>query len=225
MRQWREQAHDVEDTSGGEVMAVTKREGGMDFPARDYAYVPDSEAPSTWKLRLTAEPGGTPDPNIVGAAAAALGPGFRGQKAQVPAADLPAVKAKVRAAWRKANPDKDASEMPAGLREAEWDEWPEFEEAATFKATIQGLVKAAHAVAGRKGIPKAVKDQIAALRALLKKAYPDMTADSGAESPVEAAEASGDTSDNTEEPTGGLAQFAEEGQLVEAARGEERGDG
>lgn len=98
--------------------AVTKTEDGKAFPAGDYAYVPDSAKPSTWKLRLTKAPGGPPDSGIVGAAAAALGPGFRGQKVQIPAGDLAAVKAKVRAAWKKANPDKEADEMPAGIKEA-----------------------------------------------------------------------------------------------------------
>ncbi len=98
--------------------AKTKSEGGVKFPASDYAYVPDAKKPSTWKLRLTAKPGGKPDSGIVGAAAAALGKGFRGQKVKIPAADLAAVKTKVRAAWNKANPDKEADEMPAGIKES-----------------------------------------------------------------------------------------------------------
>ena len=101
-----------------EADKVTKTEAGKSFPASDYAYVPDSESPSTWKLRLTAEPGGTPDSGIVGAAIAALGKGFRGNKVEIPAADLPAVKAKVRAAWKKANPDKKPEEMPPAIKEA-----------------------------------------------------------------------------------------------------------
>jgi len=111
-----------EGTSGAsESMreAVTKTEGGKDFPASDYAYVPDAESPSTWKLRLTATPRGDPDPGIVGAAAAALGPGgFRGQKVDIPAGDVAAVKARVRAAWKKANPDRNADEMPASIKES-----------------------------------------------------------------------------------------------------------
>lgn len=98
----------------GEVFAVTKTEAGASFPAAAYAYVPDASMPSTWKLRLWATPDGGPDAHIVGAAIAALGPGgFRGNKVQIPAADLPAVKAKVAAAWKKANPDKKPSEMPS----------------------------------------------------------------------------------------------------------------
>jgi hypothetical protein len=96
-----------------DVFAVTKSEGDAgNFPASDYAYVPDPAKPSTWKLRLTKTPGGTPDAGIVGAAIAALGKGFRGQKVDIPAAALAGVKAKVAAAWKKANPDKDPDDMP-----------------------------------------------------------------------------------------------------------------
>lgn len=99
--------------------AVTKTDGGKKFTASDYAYVPDAMKPSTWKLRLTATPGAGPDAATVGAAAAALSAGgFRGQKVSIPAADLAAVKAKVRTAWTKANPDKDADEMPESIKEA-----------------------------------------------------------------------------------------------------------
>lgn len=99
--------------------AEKKTEDGQQFPASDYAYVPDPDKPSTWKLRLTKTPGGTPDAGIVGAAIAALGKGFRGEKVQIPSGDLPKVKAKVRAAWSKANPDKDASDMPPVIKESE----------------------------------------------------------------------------------------------------------
>ena len=86
-----------------------KTEDGKVFPASDYAYVPDPEKPSTWKLRLTATPGGEPDARIVGAALAALGPGYRGNKVEIPEADLAGVKNKVRSAWEN---EKDvASEV------------------------------------------------------------------------------------------------------------------
>jgi hypothetical protein len=96
------------------MKAETKREGSKDYPRRDYAYAPDGA--STWKLRLTSEPGGDPDPRIVGAAVAALGPGFRGQKVDIPADDLSAVKRKVLSAWLKANPDKTRADAPAVVK-------------------------------------------------------------------------------------------------------------
>lgn len=98
------------------MAAVTKTEGGTAFLASDYAYVPDAQKPTTWKLRLTATPGGTPDAGHVGAAAAALGGGYRGNKASIPTAARDAVKAKVRAAWKKANPGRPETEMPDVLR-------------------------------------------------------------------------------------------------------------
>lgn len=100
----------------GEVFAVTKTEAGASFPAAGYAYVPDPEKPSTWKLRLWRTSDGGPDSGVVGAAIAALGKGFRGNKVEIPSSDLPAVKAKVRAAWVKANPDKEESEMPLVIK-------------------------------------------------------------------------------------------------------------
>jgi hypothetical protein len=96
----------------------TQTVGGVVYGKSDFAFTPD-DTPSHWKLRLTSTPGGTPDAAIVGAAAAALGKGFRGQTVDIPEADRPAVVAKVRAAWKKANPDKDAEEMPEVLKAAE----------------------------------------------------------------------------------------------------------
>lgn len=95
----------------------TKQENGYDFPASAYAYVPDPEKPSTWKLRLWETPEKKETPRQVGMAVAALGPGgFRGNRVQIPSEDLPKVKAKVRAAWKKVNPDKSEDEMPQVLK-------------------------------------------------------------------------------------------------------------
>lgn len=98
------------------VLAITKSEADGDYPSSDYAYVPDSKHPSEWKLRLTSSPGGDPDPSIVGAAVAALGKGFRGNKVQIPAEDLGKVKAKVRAAWLNANSDRTEADLPSILK-------------------------------------------------------------------------------------------------------------
>lgn len=93
--------------------AKTKRENGLDFAASAFAFVPDPDKPSTWKLRLIEKPGGVPTPAQVGRAVAALGKGFRGQKVQIPAKDLAGVKRKVAAAFRRANPGR---ELPAVLK-------------------------------------------------------------------------------------------------------------
>lgn len=94
------------------VTNVTKTEGTEQLPASAYAYVPDSNKPSTWKLRID-------DAAHVGGAIAAIGKGFRGRKAQIPAADLPGVKAKIRAAWLKVHPDKSKADLPTILRNEE----------------------------------------------------------------------------------------------------------
>lgn len=95
--------------------ATTKREGGEDFPAAAFAYVPDPETPSTWKLRLWDSLDEKETVAQVSRAVAALSPsGFRGNRVQIPAEDLASVKAKVRAAWRQVNgPDR---ELPAILK-------------------------------------------------------------------------------------------------------------
>lgn len=72
-----------------------------------YAYKPKDGEP---KLRID-------DAAHVGAAIAALGPkGFRGNKVEIPEADLPGVIARVRAAWRKFHPDMTDEDMPAVIR-------------------------------------------------------------------------------------------------------------
>jgi len=93
-----------------------KTYAGKAFPASDFAYTPDKSKPSTWKLRLTKVPGGKPDTGIVGAAVAALGKGFRGKQVQIPDDDKPAVIARVRSAWKQANPDKSPDELPNILK-------------------------------------------------------------------------------------------------------------
>jgi len=97
------------------VDKASKTEDGTSYPKSDYAYAPD-DVPSHWKLRLTLSPGGKPDPHIVGAAVAALGEGFRGNKVEIPAEALHGVKARVRAAWEAANPDKGPEEVPEALQ-------------------------------------------------------------------------------------------------------------
>lgn len=89
-------------------MAEKKEADGM-HPASDYAYTPDKEEVSTWKLRID-------DSTHTSAAVAALGKGFRGNKVQIPEDDLPAVKRKVKAAYKKFFPD---NELPDILKASE----------------------------------------------------------------------------------------------------------
>lgn len=95
--------------------AATKREDGEDFPAAAFAYVPDPEKPSTWKLRLWDSIDEKETVAQVSRAVSALSPGgFRGNRVQIPSSDLPRVKEKIRAAWRRVNGDRD---LPPVLKE------------------------------------------------------------------------------------------------------------
>lgn len=97
---------------------VYKTENGMQFPAEAYAYVPDPESPSTWKLRLWEDPEKKETARQVGMAIAALEPvGFRGNRVEIPKEDLPKVIAKIKAAWKKVHPDASDDDLPPVLRE------------------------------------------------------------------------------------------------------------
>ena len=97
--------------------ATTKRENDQDFPAAAFAYVPDPEKSSTWKLRLWNTLESKETRAQVGAALAALSPGgFRGQRVQIPAADLAGVKRKIMTAWLKTHPDETRADAPAVLK-------------------------------------------------------------------------------------------------------------
>jgi hypothetical protein len=95
---------------------ASKREDGEDYPAEAFAYVPDPEQPSTWKLRLWDSLEERETAAQVGRAVAALGPGgFRGNRVEIPAEDLPSVRRKVLAAWRRVN--EDDAEIPQVLKQ------------------------------------------------------------------------------------------------------------
>ena len=82
-------------------MATPKTEAGVKVPASAYAYIGTKDMPSTYKLRID-------DAKHVAMAVAALGAsGFRGQRVRIPEKDLPAVKKKVAAAYRKFYPKND----------------------------------------------------------------------------------------------------------------------
>lgn len=141
--------------------AATKTEAGAEYPAAAYAYVPDADKPSTWKLRLWETPATKETAAQVGRAIAALGKGFRGNKVQIPASDMAAVKAKVRAAWRKTHEGMSMDDMPAVLKgETQMDITQEqFDalKAEVAKATIQveTLTKALESEKARAGTAEA----------------------------------------------------------------------
>lgn len=84
------------------------------LPRKAFAYAPTND-PADWKLPFLTK-AGAPDPDhLPGAAAALSSGGFRGQKADIPASAVPAVKSKLKAAYRKWK-GSDA-ELPDGLKE------------------------------------------------------------------------------------------------------------
>lgn len=100
------------DEESIEFLKAMKTEQGKKLPASAFAYVPDPEKPSTWKLRID-------DATHVRSAVAALGKGMMGNKVQIPSKDLAAVKSKVSAAYKKFYPDKEMSDVLKCLDEEE----------------------------------------------------------------------------------------------------------
>ena len=76
--------------------------------AQAYAYTPDLDTPTTWKLRLWQDLENKVTRRQLGLAAAALSPGgVRGQRVQIPATDLSAVKRTIRSAYRTLGEDEE----------------------------------------------------------------------------------------------------------------------
>ncbi len=98
--------------------AVAKTEDGEKFPAGAYAYAPDLEKSSTWKLRIWKTPEMKTTRKQLNDAAAALSPGgLRGQKVTIAEADLSAVKRKIRGEYARLGVGR--SDMPRWVKEAE----------------------------------------------------------------------------------------------------------
>jgi hypothetical protein len=104
------------DAYGEITKAEVKTEDGLEYPAAAFAYAPDKDTPSGWKLRLWETPELKETRRQVGMAAAALGPGgFRGNRVRIPSDDLPGVKRRVLNAWLKVWPDKERDDAPRVL--------------------------------------------------------------------------------------------------------------
>jgi cation transport regulator len=90
-----------------EKQAVTKTERGMEFTADAYLYVPTPHKPGLWKLRIEESPGEITRKQL-GLAAAALGPGLRGQRVELPDDERRNAARKLVAEYRKLDtPDGD----------------------------------------------------------------------------------------------------------------------
>jgi len=130
-----------------------------------YAYKPKDGEP---KLRID-------DAAHVGAAIAALGPkGFRGNKVEIPEADLPGVIARVRAAWRKFHPDMTDEDMPAVIRKF----------GDMFKSAFEDSFQSALAAENVRLQMKPVWDTIWANECALREAIEDAVKDGKPVQPV-----------------------------------------
>jgi len=99
------------------TLEASKTEDGQEYPAAAFAYTPEADKSSTWKLRIWEDPTKKVTRAQLGRAAAALSPGgFRGQKVQIPAEDMAAVKRKIRAEYRKL--DVADEEIPRWVKES-----------------------------------------------------------------------------------------------------------
>jgi len=98
--------------------AVMKTEDGVKFPASAFAYVPNTEDASTWKLRVWENPEKKVTRNQLRLASASLSAGGRdGKKENIPAADLAAIKRKIRAEYRKLGVEE--ADIPPWMKESE----------------------------------------------------------------------------------------------------------
>lgn len=122
------------------MKAITKKEDGEDFPAKAFAYVPDSEKPSTWKLRLWDSLVEKETPSRVGAAVVALGKEIRENKLKILSEDMPAVKKNALSAWLKVNSDKTREDAPEVIKIMKLDlEGKTFDEIMAHKETLDQL--------------------------------------------------------------------------------------
>lgn len=110
-----------ETTNMDPLLKATKREDGEDFPAEAFAYAPDPEAPSGWKLRLWDSLSERETAAQVGRAVAALGAGFRGNRVEIPADALAGVKRRVLQAWLDTHPDMTQADAPTVLKGYEYE--------------------------------------------------------------------------------------------------------
>ena len=105
------------EKSGFEFKAkkVCKTEDGVCYPAADYAFVPDAQQPSAWKLRMTqGKPGNVTVEQLGRAAAAFSEGGFRGNQVELPSGTVSSVKRKIRGQYRKL--DVPAEDIPESIK-------------------------------------------------------------------------------------------------------------
>lgn len=103
------------DESGYQSKQVKKTEEGVEYPARCYAYVPDAEQVSTWKLQLCNEDLEITREQLGHAAAAFSEGGFRGERVDLPRDEVGKVKRRIRSEYEKLGVERE--NMPEGIKE------------------------------------------------------------------------------------------------------------
>ena len=120
-----------------------KPEDGKLYPAAAFAYVPDPKEANGWKLRLWEDPEKKTTRAQLGKVAAALSPGgLSGHKVSIPKEALPAVKRKIRAAYRVLEVEEE--DIPKWVKEAE------------FRNLLMGFTSLEEATLDSKGIARIV---------------------------------------------------------------------
>jgi len=143
-------AEDIElDPESQELIEEIIHKAEGDLPNSAFAYVPDKDKTSTRKLRID-------DANHVRSAVAALGKGMMGNKVQIPEKDLPAVKAKVRAAYKKFFPENEVPSVLKSMGEKDSDAVSE----SSIEKADHGINKEENTVTDTVSINKAEHEDI-----------------------------------------------------------------
>lgn len=115
LRRGKERTKILDEAGIASKQRVTKTEDGVEYPVRCYAYTPDKEKPSTWKLPMCDKDTLQITVERLGNAAAAFSPGgFRGKPVKIPDADVAGVKRRIRSEYRKLN--VDLAKVPEGIK-------------------------------------------------------------------------------------------------------------
>lgn len=91
-----------------------KRVRGIDYPPRDFAYVPSPADPAGWKLLLSDAPGRISLEQLQRAAAAISPAGYRGNRLEIPPAAASSVKRRLLAEFRRLKVNE--AQIPASVK-------------------------------------------------------------------------------------------------------------
>lgn len=116
-----------------EGKVLTKVEDNLSFTATDYAYVAQSDNPTTWQLRLNETPAGKPSVSLVKAAVEWLSPDGLQIRSDIPSEAASGIIKNIKQVWHVT-----ASELPAVLK---GEEMSDNKELAELKAANERMTK------------------------------------------------------------------------------------